>query len=209
MRPVDHETYTLTLDLNHINSLNHNHNHTLIIITMALSSMKTQYWPPAPKFTEKNVGTQLGKVFIVTGGNQGVGLELIKMLYPTGATIYMASRSKERAEQAMKDVTSKGSSNAATIKFLHLDLDDLSTVRVAAKAFADQESRLDILWNNAGIGAVPAGSKTKQGIEGHGCKCYRPSPLHSTPSAPAPRCRFLLYQEQRTYSLDELHVDGK
>jgi NAD(P)-dependent dehydrogenase (short-subunit alcohol dehydrogenase family) len=134
---------------------------------MALASMKTQYWPPAPKYTEKNVGTQVGKVFIVTGGNQGVDLELIKMLYPTGATIYMASRSKERAEQAIKDVTSIGSPNAATIKFLHLDLDDLATVHVAAKAFTDQESRLDILWNNAGIGAVAAGSKTKQGIEAH------------------------------------------
>lgn len=134
---------------------------------MALASMRTQHWPPAPSFTEKDVSTQAGKVFIVTGGNQGVGLELIKMLYPTGATIYMASRSKERAEQAIQGVTSTDPSHASNLKFIHLDLDDLASVRVAAKAFADQESRLDILWNNAGIGSVPVGSKTKQGIEAH------------------------------------------
>lgn len=65
---------------------------------MALSSMMTQFWPPPPTFTEKDVPSQEGRVFIVTGGNQGVGYELIKMLYPTGAVIYMASRSPERAE---------------------------------------------------------------------------------------------------------------
>lgn len=134
---------------------------------MSFASFRTQYWPPAPKFIEKDVTTQAGKVFIVTGGNQGVGFELIKMLYPTGATIYMASRSKERAEEAMKSVVSADESGASRLKFLHYDLNDLATVRTAAKTFLEQESRLDILWNNAGIGAAAVGSKTKQGIEAH------------------------------------------
>lgn len=134
---------------------------------MAFSSMLTQYWPPPPTFTEKDVPNQEGRVFIVTGGNQGVGYELIKMLYPTGAVIYMASRSKERAEQAIKDIVSADPSGSARLRFLHLDLDDLNTVRSAAKTFSEQESRLDIIWNNAGVGAVKVGSKTKQGIEAH------------------------------------------
>lgn len=133
--------------------------------TMAFSSMVTQYWPPAPSFTEKDVPSQAGRVFIVTGGNQGVGLELIKMLYPTGAVIYMASRSKERAEEAIKDVVSTDPSGSSRLKFLYLDLNDLNTVRSAAKTFSELESRLDILWNNAGIGSLPFGSKTVQGIE--------------------------------------------
>lgn len=134
---------------------------------MALRSMMTQYWPPAPTFTEKHLDSQTGRVFIVTGGNQGVGLELIKMLYPTGAVIYMASRSQARAEEAIKSVTATDPSSAARLKFLHLDLNDLDIVRSAAKTFSEQESRLDVLWNNAGVGAVPVGSKTKQGIEAH------------------------------------------
>ncbi|KAH8701702.1 hypothetical protein BGW36DRAFT_394529 [Talaromyces proteolyticus] len=118
----------------------------------------TQFWPPAPTFTEKDVNSQAGLVFIVTGGNQGVGLELIKMLYPSGAMIYMASRSRSRAEEAI---------TTPRLKFLHLDVDDLNIVRSAAKTFSEQESRLEILWNNASVGAVPVGSKTKQGIEAH------------------------------------------
>jgi len=134
---------------------------------MSFSSFLSQFWPPAPEFTEKDLTSQTGRVFIVTGGNQGVGLELIKMLYPTGAKIYMASRSKERAEKAIQDIVSMDPSGESRLKFLHFDLDDLATVRAAAKSFSDQESRLDILWQNAGIGAVPVGSKTKQGLEAH------------------------------------------
>lgn len=63
---------------------------------MALRSLIAQWYPPAPSFTEKDVPDQTGRVFLVTGGNAGIGLELCKMLYGTGATVYMASRSKVR-----------------------------------------------------------------------------------------------------------------
>lgn len=56
--------------------------------------LRTQFSPPKPAFTDKNVPSQKDKVFIVTGGNSGFGFELCKMLYGTGATIYMATRSK-------------------------------------------------------------------------------------------------------------------
>lgn len=54
-----------------------------------------------------------------------------------------------------------------TIKFLRLDLNDLYSVKHAAETFAQQEERLDVLWNNAGMGAngVELGAKTKQGLE--------------------------------------------
>ncbi len=40
---------------------------------------------------------QSGKVAIVTGGNTGIGYELVKGLAEMGATTIMASRSEERA----------------------------------------------------------------------------------------------------------------
>lgn len=60
----------------------------------SIRQVVTQFFPPKPTFTEKNVPMQRGKVFIVTGGNSGVGFELCKLLYGTGATIYMAARSE-------------------------------------------------------------------------------------------------------------------
>lgn len=59
-----------------------------------LCSIRSQWFPPTPSFTEEDLSSQEGKVFIVTGGNAGVGYELCKILYATGALIYMASRSK-------------------------------------------------------------------------------------------------------------------
>ncbi|KAF7930432.1 uncharacterized protein EAE98_004832 [Botrytis deweyae] len=134
---------------------------------MAFTSMLTQYFPPAPLFTEKDLPSQKGKVFLVTGGNQGVGYELIKMLYPTDATIYMGSRSSSSAHTAIAEITACDPARAENLIFLPLDLMDFHSIRAAAEMFLAREEKLDVLWNNAGIGGLPPGTKTKQGIEGH------------------------------------------
>ncbi len=146
---------------------------------MAFQSAWTQWFPPAPTFTEKDIPSQAGKVFIVTGGNSGIGLELIKILYAAGATVYMAARSETKAQAAITAVKASNPSTSAPpglLKYLHLDLNDLTTIKASASAFAAQESRLDVLWNNAGIASVPAGSKTAQNLEQHiGVNCVAPS----------------------------------
>ncbi|KAI0105835.1 NAD(P)-binding protein [Daldinia grandis] len=147
-------------------------------MSSSLLTLLQQFYPPAPTFTEKNVvaGSQVGKVFIITGANSGIGLDLVKFLYPTGATIYLASRSLERIQNAIVQVSSISPAPAtpATLKPLHLDLSDLTTIKPAAASFAAQESRLDILWHNAGFGYAP-GSVTKQGLEAHtGAHCVAP-----------------------------------
>lgn len=72
---------------------------------MSLASfrnLRTQWFPPKAAFTEKELPLQQGRVFIVTGGNAGVGFELCKILYGSGATIYMASRSKASAPNQIR-----------------------------------------------------------------------------------------------------------
>lgn len=143
---------------------------------MALRSGWTQWFPSAePPLTEKNLLRQDGKVFLVTGGNSGIGFELIKILYAAGATVYMAARSRERAEEAISNIKAISVEQPGAIKFLHLDLNDLSTIKASADAFAAQERELHVLWNNAGVGGVPVGNFTKQGIEQHlGVNCIAP-----------------------------------
>ncbi|KAI1307123.1 NAD(P)-binding protein [Xylaria venustula] len=136
-----------------------------------IRSISTQFWPPSPPITEKDIasGAHRGKVFVVTGGNAGIGYELCKILHRGGATIYMATRSKERAEEAIQSIHKSYPENieTGTLKFLHLDLSDLVSVRTAASQFAQQETKLHVLWNNAGIGAnaVKYGQRTAQGSE--------------------------------------------
>ena len=55
----------------------------------------SQLFPRKPTFTELNCFSLLGRVFIVTGGNNGVGLKLVKFLYAMGGTVYIASGSPE------------------------------------------------------------------------------------------------------------------
>jgi hypothetical protein len=44
-----------------------------------IKALYTQYFPARPAFTKKDVGSQAGKVFIVTGSNTDIGFELVKM----------------------------------------------------------------------------------------------------------------------------------
>lgn len=148
---------------------------------MAFSSWRRQWFPSeAPTLTKENLSRQDGKVFIVTGGNSGCGLELISALYPSGATIYMAARSQERAEEAIQQIKSRWPNviDPSIIKYLHPDLNDLTTIKSTAETFKSQESKLHVLWNNAGVAGIPKGTVTKQNLEGHiGVNCVAPLAL--------------------------------
>ncbi|KXX78573.1 Short-chain dehydrogenase TIC 32, chloroplastic [Madurella mycetomatis] len=128
-------------------------------------SQLSQFFPPNPAFGEADIVPQNGRVFLVTGGASGIGFELAKTLYRKGARVYIAGRSKENAERAIQAIQSDVPSSDGSLDFLHIDLADLSSVKAAADAFKAKESRLDVIWNNAGVSQPPAGSVSKQNIE--------------------------------------------
>lgn len=67
------------------------------MVLAEIRNFKNQTYPPKPApFTEADVkpSSQDGRVFIVTGGSSGIGFELCRILYNSGATIYLAARSK-------------------------------------------------------------------------------------------------------------------
>ncbi|KAH6715495.1 hypothetical protein BKA61DRAFT_604704 [Leptodontidium sp. MPI-SDFR-AT-0119] len=133
---------------------------------MSFRTALAQLFPGKPTFTENDIPNQTGKVFMVTGGNAGLGFELVKILYSKGATVYMASRSQTKAEAAIKSIQATTTTTTpGKINNLILDLSDLASIKPAVQQFAAQESKLDVLWNNAGVGSAPVGSKTKQGYE--------------------------------------------
>ena len=86
----------------------------------------TQLWPPKPEFMEQHVPSLVGKVFIVTGGNAGIGFELVKILYSKGGTIYIPGRSQSRINTAIDSIKAIPSTTPGTLKALHLDLNDLT-----------------------------------------------------------------------------------
>lgn len=132
-----------------------------------MGGVLTQMFPPKPKYTDKDVPSLAGNVFIVTGGNAGVGLEIVKILYAKGGTVYIASRSAEKIDAEIKALESTAEAGAGTLKRLIIDLADLTTIAACASSFLAQESRLDVLFNNAGISGQPPGSVSAQGEEAH------------------------------------------
>ena len=60
----------------------------------------------------------------------------------------------QRAIQTIQAALPSPSANAS-LAFLHLDLSDLTTIKIAVAAFQSQESTLHILFNNAGVSQAP------------------------------------------------------
>ncbi|KAJ1714022.1 hypothetical protein NYO67_3817 [Aspergillus flavus] len=103
-----------------------------------------------------------GKVFIVTGGNSGIGYYTVTHLAEHGAHVYLCARSLEKGTAAIANI--KEMHPSANINLLQMDFMDLTSVVAAAKHFLTLETALHGLVNNAGIMATPF-EITKDGHE--------------------------------------------
>ncbi|KAK7062417.1 NAD-binding protein [Favolaschia claudopus] len=95
-----------------------------------------------------------GEVVILTGGNSGIGYATSQLLARQGAKVYMATRSKSRAADAIARLQSEGLGTGA-VEWLELDLADPRSARRAAEEFLGKEERLDVLVNNAALVSGP------------------------------------------------------
>lgn len=103
-----------------------------------------------------------GKVVIVTGCNTGIGKETVLELAARGAHIHMACRDQAKCDEAREDVISRTGNSHIYSRVL--DLSSMESIRSFAKKFIEEEQRLDILINNAGVMAMPR-TLTKDGFE--------------------------------------------
>jgi NAD(P)-dependent dehydrogenase (short-subunit alcohol dehydrogenase family) len=78
----------------------------------------------------------------------------VEQLALKNARVYIGGRSEERVNKAITDLNN-AHNKKLDLHFLHVDLNDLRSVKAAASKFAQLEQRLDILINNAGIMAHP------------------------------------------------------
>jgi len=84
------------------------------------------------------------RVALVTGANQGVGLQVAKELVANGLTVLVGSRNFARGAAAAKEI-----GPGATA--LQLDVTDRASIAAATERIRKEFGRLDLLVNNAAI----------------------------------------------------------
>jgi len=83
-------------------------------------------------------------VALVTGANQGIGLQIAKDLVPHGFTVLLGSRDFEKGQTAAKSI-------GADAHAVQLDVTDHKSIAAAAERIREEFGRLDVLIQNAAI----------------------------------------------------------
>lgn len=84
------------------------------------------------------------RVALVTGANQGIGLQIAKDLVGHGLTVLVGARDLEKGRSAAREI----GEGAHAIR---LDVTDPVSIETAAERVRRDFGRLDVLMNNAGI----------------------------------------------------------
>jgi NAD(P)-dependent dehydrogenase (short-subunit alcohol dehydrogenase family) len=104
-------------------------------------------------------------VALVTGANQGIGLQIAKDLAAHGFTVLVGSRDLARGKEAAKTIDGDA-------HVLQLDVTDRASIVAAAERVRNEFGRLDVLVNNAAISH--AGGMAGTSVEEY-AKSTRPS----------------------------------
>ncbi|HEX3197797.1 MAG TPA: oxidoreductase [Propionibacteriaceae bacterium] len=105
-------------------------------------------------WTAADLPSQVGRTFIVTGGNSGIGLPTARALAEAGARVVLAVRNVAKGEAAAESIP-------GDCDVRQLDLADLASVRAYANGW---HGEIDVLINNAGVMRTPE-RRTEDGFE--------------------------------------------
>ena len=88
-----------------------------------------------------------GKIALITGGSSGLGLAIAKRFVAEGAHVFITGRRQPELDAAVKEIGGNVTAVRGDVSKL-ADLDNLFTT------IKEQKGRLDILFANAGGGAL-------------------------------------------------------
>jgi NAD(P)-dependent dehydrogenase (short-subunit alcohol dehydrogenase family) len=128
----------------------------LIAVIVVIFILRLYFNGPSCKPTDLS-----GKIVIVTGASNGIGIPTAEELLKRGAKVIYACRNEEKTRSIINSLDKKYKENAYFIK---LDLCNFTKVYTFVEEFKRKFQTLDILVNNAGYGDVDY-SETSDGIE--------------------------------------------
>jgi meso-butanediol dehydrogenase/(S,S)-butanediol dehydrogenase/diacetyl reductase len=90
-----------------------------------------------------------GKVALITGAGSGIGAATARRFASEGARLMLVDVNRDTGRSVVSDLARQG----ATVEFRGADVTELQEVEAVTQAAVDRYGRLDIIFNNAGIGA--------------------------------------------------------
>jgi NAD(P)-dependent dehydrogenase (short-subunit alcohol dehydrogenase family) len=88
-----------------------------------------------------------GRIAVVTGGGQGIGMACVRALAEAGATVVLADVEADRVQRAAEDLATLGLKTHGIV----LDVTKSAAVDAAAGQIIEQHGRIDVLVNSAGV----------------------------------------------------------
>lgn len=108
-----------------------------------------------PDLTDKRV--------LLTGGSDGIGLEIAKRLADAGAELVLPVRNQSKGQAAVAEI--RAATPGAKVTLECLDLSSLESVAALGEVLRTRGAPLHILVNNAGVMTPPARQTTVDGHE--------------------------------------------
>ncbi|KAJ0409211.1 hypothetical protein P43SY_006708 [Pythium insidiosum] len=118
-----------------------------------------------------DIPSQQGKTVVVTGANAGIGFVVAQRLAERGARVILACRDETRGNAAAAAIDQrlaelKDDNDAiatGSVEVMQMDVGALASVKAFAQRLRDTVDRVDLLINNAGVGA-PTETKSADGL---------------------------------------------
>lgn len=106
-----------------------------------------------------------GKAVLITGATDGLGRGLADAVAAAGGTLLLHGRDPERLQRVEREVRERHPN--VQMRSYRADFSALAEVEAVARGVQEREERLDVLVNNAGIGAnVPGGGERQESADG-------------------------------------------
>ena len=113
--------------------------------------------------TTYEIPSQAGKLVVVTGASDGLGLQIATRLAVAGAELVLPVRNPAKGAAAVERI--RATAPRAMVTTTELDLASLESVRALGDKLLADGRPVDILINNAGVMTPPTRHETQDGFE--------------------------------------------